>query len=602
MGVPHRLVAVAAPLLALAALTAPADPGVERRAEPDRSPVDVVLTADGQWLLTADQTAGAVSLIARDSGKVVAEVPCGDRPSALALTPDGGRVLVSATWSGDLTLLRLKDGKLTPDGKVHLGFEPRGVAVAPDGKRAYVALTTAHQVAVVDLDKRSIAQRIDVGRWPRCLALSPDGQRLAVGANGDGGVSVVDVAAGKMLFQEEFSGINLGQMQTSADGKYVYFPWMVYRNNPITTGNIQQGWVLASRIARVRLDQAARREAISLDPRGQAVSDPHGLALSPDERTLVCAASGTHELLVYRMGGLPFQDYGGPGDHIDAALLKDKDRFYRIDLGGRPMAVRYDPDGKHVYVANYLLNAVQVVDVPGRKVERTLALGGPKEPSPARQGEAIFYDGRRSLDQWYSCHTCHYEGHVNSVTVDTKNDGRFGNFKTVLSLRNVTRTGPWFWHGWEKDLDDGLRKSMTETMLGKAPGAADLEALKAFLETLSCPPNPHRTADGGLSEAAKRGEAIFQSERAGCARCHSGEYFTDGKIHEVGTGERGDVFKGYNPPSLLGVYDRLLLLHDGRAKSLDELLQGPHNPAKVTNKGELTDRERADLIEYLKSL
>jgi cytochrome c peroxidase len=266
------------------------------------------------------------------------------------------------------------------------------------------------------------------------------------------------------------------------------------------------------------------------------------------------------------------------------------------------MAVRYASDGKHAYVANYLLNAVQVVDVPGRKVERTLELGGPKEPSLARQGEAIFHDGKRSLDQWYSCHSCHYEGHTNAVAMDTRNDGSNGTFKTVLSLRNVTQTGPWFWHGWEKDLDDGLRKSMVDSMLSKEPKVEDIKALRAYLETLTVPPNPHRTSDGGLSEAAKRGKTVFEGDKAGCVRCHSGPYFTDGKIHEVQTGSPRDFYKGYNPPSLLSVYDRVKLMHDGRSKSLEEALKGPHNPTKVTNKGELTEQELADLMEYVKSL
>jgi len=568
----------------------------------NRSPVDVVLTPDSKWLLTANQTAGSVSLLNKETGAVAAEVAVGERPSAVAVTPDGKKVLASTTWAGDLVVLRLDGGKLTPAGKVRLGFEPRGVAVAPDGQRAYVALTTANAIAMVDLEKLVVEDRIAVGRWPRYLALSRDGSRLGVGANGDGGVSVVDTASRKMLYQEEFSGLNLGQMQVSADGKHVYFPWMVYRHNPITAGNIRLGWVLASRLARVRLDGPARREAIALDPQGKAISDPHGLALSPDEKTLVCAASGTHELLVYRLPGLPFQDYGGPGDHIDPELLKDGSRFQRIPLDGRPMGVCYDPDGRHVYVANYLLNAVQVVDVPARKVVRTLALGGPKEPSLARRGEAIFYDGQRSLDQWYSCHSCHYEGHTNAVAMDTRNDGRFGNFKMVLSLRNVGKTGPWFWHGWEQDLEHGLAKSITESMLGKEPTVEDLKALRAFLETLSHPPNPHRQPDGSLDAAARRGETVFQSQKAGCYRCHAGPLFTDGKIHEVGTGDRGDVYKGYNPPSLLGTHDRVKYLHDGRAASLEELLKGPHSPAKVTRKGDLTEAELADLIAYLKSL
>src|SRR5262249_38272017 len=61
-------------------------------------------------------------------------------------------------------------------------------------------------------------------------------------------------------------------------------------------------------------------------------------------------------------------------------------------------------------------------------------------------------------------------------------------------------------------------------------------------------------------------------------------------------GEAGDVYRGYNPPSLRGVHRRVLLLHDGRAKSLEQLLDGPHAPQRVTQRGKLTDQERADLL------
>ena len=67
------------------------------------------------------------------------------------------------------------------------------------------------------------------------------------------------------------------------------------------------------------------------------------------------------------------------------------------------------PDGGEVVVANYLLDAVQVVDVKSGKLTRTVRLGGPAEPSPARRGEAMFYDARRSHNQGFSCNTCHSE-------------------------------------------------------------------------------------------------------------------------------------------------------------------------------------------------
>jgi cytochrome c peroxidase len=305
---------------------------------------------------------------------------------------------------------------------------------------------------------------------------------------------------------------------------------------------------------------------------------------------------------VYRLKDLPLIGYGGPGDHIDPQLAKDRNRFLRIPLGGRPMALCLSKDSRHEYVSNYLSNSVQVVDLEERKVAQTIELGGPAEPSLARRGEAIFYDGRRSLDQWYSCHSCHYEGGTNAVTMDTLNDGTNGTFKTVLSLYNVTRTRPWTWHGWQTDLSAAMHKSLTETMLGPKPTEADREALVAYLDTLEPPPNPYRNADGSLTEAAERGRQVFLSEKAGCANCHSGPHFTDGQIHDVGLGSPRDMYDGFNTPSLLNVHNRMVYLHNGRAKSLEETLTDLHNPAKVTGLGELTDQERQDLIEYVKSL
>jgi YVTN family beta-propeller protein len=360
--------------------------------------------------------------------------------------------------------------------------------------------------------------------------------------------------------------------------------------------------VLGSRIARVRLDESSRREAMTLDPQGKAVSDPHGIGMTHDEAWLVASASGTHELLVYRTEGLVLQSTGGPGDHIDPHLAFDRQRFYRVPLGGRPMGLKISRDNRRVFVANYLANAVQVVDLDSRGVTQTIELGGPAQPSLARRGEAIFYDGQRSLDQWYSCHSCHYDGATNAVAMDTLNDGSLQTFKTVLTLKNVAQTAPWTWHGWQTDLEAAMRKSLTETMLGPRPTDDDVRALVAYLSAAESPPNPYRGEQAAPSETALRGKAVFESEKAGCANCHSGPYFTDGEIHDVGLGSPRDEYEGYNTPSLVGVYQRVRLLHDGRGKSLEKTLAGPHNPAKVTGRGELNETELADLIEYLKTL
>ena len=147
-----------------------------------------------------------------------------------------------------------------------------------------------------------------------------------------------------------------------------------------------------------------------------------------------------------------------------------------------------------------------------------------------------------------------------------------------------------------------MHKSLTSTMLGKPPTDPEVDALLAYLGTLKEPPNPFREADGSLTAAAKRGHAVFHSEKAACANCHRGGYLTDGEIHDVGLGSDKDFYEGYNTPSLAGTWRKVRWLHTGRAKTLERVLTELHSPEKVSGSPELSEQEVSDLIEYLKSL
>ena len=191
------------------------------------------------------------------------------------------------------------------------------------------------------------------------------------------------------------------------------------------------------------------------------------------------------------------------------------------------------------------------------------------------------------------------------MPMDTRNDGSDKTFKTVTALHNATRTPPWTWHGWQTDLHAAMRKSLADTMLGTEPTEAEVRAMVAYLDGLRPPPNPFAVAaatDDRLRAAVERGRSVFYGAKANCATCHSGPYFTAGQVHDVGLGSDRDRYQGFNTPSLVGVYGKVRLLHDGRARSLDDVLAGDHDPEKVTGRGPLSDSERADLIEYLKTL
>ena len=179
-------------------------------------------------------------------------------------------------------------------------------------------------------------------------------------------------------------------------------------------------------------------------------------------------------------------------------LLNGDGRYRRVPLGGRPTELAFAPDGKTLYVANYLADAVQVVDAESANLVRTIPLGGPKTLSLARRGEILFHAAERSFNQWYSCNTCHSDGHTNGLNFDTLNDGRqdlstshLRSRKKVPTLRRVTHTGPWTWHGWQTDLDDAMVESFTKSMQGPRPSSDDVKALIAYLDTLEYPRNPY---------------------------------------------------------------------------------------------------------------
>jgi len=147
-----------------------------------------------------------------------------------------------------------------------------------------------------------------------------------------------------------------------------------------------------------------------------------------------------------------------------------------------------------------------------------------------------------------------------------------------------------------------------------------MEALMAYLLSLSAPPNSH--AVGGIE---KKGEGIFRAQ--GCDRCHSGIYYSNGRVIDwdvIRTDPdriRNGFPKGYKVPSLLRVDLAKLLLHDGSLTSLDQLFDPARLkpdyaaagiPAERRKKGAgvqghefglaLSIEDRAALVAFLRTL
>src|SRR5437764_7157284 len=91
----------------------------------DRSPIDLAVTTDGHWAVTANNTSDSVSLVDLENGKVVDEAKVGRRPFGIALTQDGSRAVVTNCWSNSVSILSLTGHKLAVTTTVPVGDEPR---------------------------------------------------------------------------------------------------------------------------------------------------------------------------------------------------------------------------------------------------------------------------------------------------------------------------------------------------------------------------------------------------------------------------------------------------------------------------------------------
>lgn len=169
------------------------------------------------------------------------------------------------------------------------------------------------------------------------------------------------------------------------------------------------------------------------------------------------------------------------------------------------------------------------------------------------------------------------------------------------------------------------------------------KAIAAFERTLISAFSPYdRYLHGGehdaISTAAKRGEALFRSERLKCASCHAGPHFTDAtaapRFHNTGlynvdgrgamppdspgliahTGRPEDMGR-FRTPTLRNVALTAPYMHDGSLATLEAVIEHYAAGGEAARRGarspltsplvpgfQIDAREKADLIAFLTSL
>lgn len=298
------------------------------------------------------------------------------------------------------------------------------------------------------------------------------------------------------------------------------------------------------------------------------------------------------------------------------------------------------------------------VEAPGLSVPPHFppaALPEDNEPTPRRiaLGRRLFYDGRLSRTGEISCGTCHKQAHAfsdpNRVSVGV--DGRTGT-RNSMALVNLAWTTSFFWHGGASSLEaqavapirsplemdttiaDVITRLSQEPDLAfqfeeayaEGPSESTItRALASFVRSLISGDSAYdRYLQGetsAMSEAALRGEALFNSERAECFHCHVGFNFTNNAFRNNGieaddpdegrkeiTLKDSDIGK-FRVPTLRNVAVSAPYMHDGSLATLDEVIdaydkggRGHVNTDPTIQPLGLTTAEKSDLRSFLEAL
>ena len=165
--------------------------------------------------------------------------------------------------------------------------------------------------------------------------------------------------------------------------------------------------------------------------------------------------------------------------------------------------------------------------------------------------------------------------------------------------------GPYGWRGESATLEKRIFAG-TQLHAGENPPRVPeyyVNALGVFLRKGLAKP-PARAAS--LTPEEEKGKAVFADAKTACTVCHEPtRYFSNYTPMKLGplptlAGFEPEPDALFKTPSLLYVGQHGSLLHDGSAKTLEELIE--KNGTRMGDTAHLTPEERKALVAYLKTL
>lgn len=295
-------------------------------------------------------TKTADSLSVRDQNRIVTVVPTGASLGTLTLTNASGTAYSPKAFNTVVTYP-------TPETIVTTFSSyyayPRDIAITPDGRRAYITYTSPYNyVSMYDIATSTRLNSLYLGAVGQAIVISPDSRYAYVST----GNKIVVIHTGRNIIIDNIS-IPGGDTSTNNPHGLAITPdgksllIADNRNNgAVSVINIETKAILASLAMGIG-------------------NTPFGIAVSPDGLNAYIGFHGLNQVIEYNL------------DTLSVTAT--------IDVGTNPTGLAITPDGSKLYVSNTADSTVSVIDLAGKTVLTAIAVDtGPK-------GLAISPDGTR---------------------------------------------------------------------------------------------------------------------------------------------------------------------------------------------------------------
>jgi DNA-binding beta-propeller fold protein YncE len=235
--------------------------------------------------------------------------------------------LVANRDDKSITVLSINGTDVKVTDTIAMGDSVAHVAISPDGKRALAVKFPAHKVALLDIANGKVTYNkydIATGLWPYNVDFTPDGKLAMTADNGGAG---------------------------SADGNVDTISIIDMQANP---------------------PRVIDKVVVGDGPEGFAVSANGNMAAV----ALLRGSNNSKKDFFYNKNG------SAVILRIDGTKVT---KVKEIEVGGLPEPVAFTPDGKYIYVGNFLDKSVSILRVDGNDVVDTgkkLMLDG--HPAAAR--------------------------------------------------------------------------------------------------------------------------------------------------------------------------------------------------------------------------